>query len=72
MPKCRQGALEGRIASMANPTEMIGEMEIVATSRFLKRETNVLVWNNSILKCNTGLFDVDESLMVRYESLTSR
>jgi hypothetical protein len=36
-------SIEDRVASMANPTEMVGEIEITATARCLQRPVHVYI-----------------------------
>ena len=44
-------SIQDRITSMANPTEMVGEIEIVATTRFIQRPVHVCV---GIVSLNLG------------------
>lgn len=61
-------SIEDRIASMANPSEIIGDIEIVATARCLQRPVHVCV-GESVLEFGTE-FQESGAIMLKYINLS--
>ena len=64
----RYDSIQARIASMASPTEMIGEIEIIALTRALKQPLNIRMPGGSVITYGEQ-FSNEQPLTVLFSNL---